>query len=166
MDFQQWKPRYTLTGALPVWQPPCVLHRLTSVALVAGLLGACGTVEVGDNFIPPDRNLDEDFFFCEIQPRVITAQGCASGAAGEAGDCHSSRSALRLSRDAELAAPPTCVDGVPTTQVPISYEDNLEAIRFTVQVDPLSSPLYRRPLQLDSHPRRIFDASSVEANLL
>jgi hypothetical protein len=133
-----------------------------AVALVAG----CGTIDPGDNFIPPDRNLDEDFFFCEIQPIVIAGNSCASGEAGEAGDCHSSRSALRLSADAELAVPPDCVDGMPVTPVPQAYEDNLESIRFTVQADPLSSPLYRRPLQLDSHPRQIFAPGSEDANLI
>jgi hypothetical protein len=134
--------------------------------VLALCLVGCGTIDPGDNFIPPDRMLDEDFFFCEIQPNVITAQGCASGASGEAGDCHSSRSALRLSTMAEMEPPPTCMDGKAVGPVPTSYEDNLEAIRFTVQSDPLSSPLYRRPLQLDSHPRQIFDASSPEAALI
>jgi hypothetical protein len=129
-------------------------------------IAGCGTIDPGDNFIPPDRMLDEDFFFCEVQPNVISARSCASGEAGEAGDCHSSRSALRLSAMAEMDAPPTCADGRVVGAVPASYEDNLEALRFTVQSDPLSSPLYRRPLQLDSHPRPIFDASSPEAMLI
>jgi hypothetical protein len=110
--------------------------------------------------------LDEDFFFCEIQPVVIAARSCASGEAGDGGNCHSSRSALRLSALAEMDAPPTCEDGRVVGPVPPSYEDNLEAVRFTVQSDPLSSPLYRRPLGLDSHPRVIFDASSPEAMLI
>ncbi len=143
---------------------PISLPALTVVA--AGLVAGCGTIDPGDNFIPPDRNLDEDFFFCEIQPNVLTASSCASGEAGEAGDCHSSRSALRLSAEAEMAVPPACVDGAPVEPVPPSYVDNLEAIRFTVQADALSSPLYRRPLGLDSHPRVIFAQDSVEANLI
>ncbi len=145
---------------------PPITARSAFTVLAMGLLAGCGTIDPGDNFIPPDRNLDEDFFFCEIQPNVISANSCASGEAGEAGDCHSSRSALRLSADAEMVVPPACMDGVPIEPVPQSYLDNLEAIQFTVQADPLSSPLYRRPLQLDSHPREIFAADSVEANLI
>ncbi len=60
----------------------------------------------------------------------------------------------------------TCDGDVLVGLPPASYEANLEAIRFTVQSDPSSSPLYRRPLNLDSHPRQIFDASSAEADLI
>lgn len=120
-------------------------------------------MDLGDNFVPPDVQLDEDYFFCVLQPQVIAASSCASGMSGESGQCHSARSAMRLSVAGETDPPPTCVDGVPTTAIPASYEANLDAVRFAVQADPLSSPLYRRPLQLDSHPRRIFDEASDEA---
>lgn len=127
------------------------------------LTGGCGTVELGDNFVPPDVQLDEDYFFCVLQPTVIAAQSCASGITGEMGQCHSARSAMRLSIAGETDAPPTCVDGVATTPIPASYQANFDAVRFAVQADPLASPLYRRPLQLDLHPRRIFDEASDEA---
>lgn len=130
-------------------------------------LGGCTTVDLGDNIVPPDLQLDEDFFFCRIQPDVITKNSCASGGQGEGGQCHSARSALRLSPDAEDATPPACdADNKVTGDVPQAYRDNLEAIRFTVQSDPLSSPFYRRPVGLDSHPRQIFDESSPEADLI
>jgi hypothetical protein len=131
--------------------------------LLCVVAAGCGTVELGDNFVPPDVQLDEDFFFCVLQPEVIAANSCASGMSGEMGQCHSARSAMRLAIAGETDAPPTCVDGVPTTAIPASYQANLDAVRFGVQADPLSSPLYRRPLQLDSHPRRIFDEASDDA---
>ena len=132
------------------------------------LLGsACGTVDLGDNFIAPDLVLDEDFFFCRVQPEVISASTCASGGAGESGSCHSARSSLRLDPAAEGVAPPPCdAEGVLLADPPAEYERNLEALRFTVQSDPLSSPVYRRPLGLDSHPRVIFDEASPQADLL
>lgn len=136
-------------------------------ALLAGLaLVGCGTVDLGDNFVPPDLVLDEDFFYCRIQPEVISAQSCASGGAGDGNACHANRSALRLNTGAEAVPPPACEDGVVVGTVPPEYEANLEAIRFTVQSDPLSSPVYRRPIGLDSHPRVIFDESSPEADLI
>ncbi|MEM6959114.1 MAG: hypothetical protein AAF411_21940 [Myxococcota bacterium] len=133
--------------------------------LVAAGTSACGTVELGDNFVAPDLTLDEDFFFCRIQPEVISGQSCASGGAGEEGSCHSARSALRLDPLAESETP-TCEGDTLIGLAPASYEANFDAIRFTVQSDPTSSPLYRRPLNLDSHPRQIFDAASPEADLL
>ena len=130
------------------------------------LLGGCWTVDAGDNFIPPDRMLDEDFFYCRIQPEVITAHSCASGLGGEGGECHSSKSALRLSTMAEMVAPPECEDGVVVGDVPGSYMDNYQAVQLSVQSDPASSPLLRRPTGEDSHPRVIFDRSSMEADLI
>lgn len=131
--------------------------------VVLVVAGGCGTVDLGDNFVPPDVQVDEDYFFCVLQPQVIGPQSCASGLSGEMGQCHSSRSAMRLSIAAQTDAPPTCEDGVATSPIPPSYQANFDAVRFAVQADPLSSPLYRRPLQLDSHPRRIFDEASDEA---
>jgi hypothetical protein len=110
--------------------------------------------------------LDEDFFYCRIQPEVLTAQSCASGAAGEGGGCHSARSALRLDPMAESDAPPACDGDFLVGTPPQSYRDNFQAVQFTVQSDPLSSPFYRRPIGLDSHPRVIFPDTSPEADLI
>jgi len=139
---------------------------IATAALI--LLSGCWTVDPGDNFVPPDLSLDEDFFYCRIQPEVIAAQGCASGMAGEAGECHSARSALRLDPAGETDASPAC-DGnslAAGATVPQSYMDNFQNVQFTVQADPLSSSFYRRPVGLDSHPRQIFPEGSPEAGLI
>ena len=141
-----------------------VSRSLATLAILAGM--GCGTVDPGDNFIAPDVMLDEDFFYCRIQPEVITAQSCASGGAGEGGMCHSSMSALRLSTMAEEVAPPTCMDGQVVGDVPAAYMENYMAVQLSVQSDPLSSPFYRRPTGLDSHPRVIFPEGSPEADLI
>ena len=127
---------------------------------------ACGTVDPGDNFIAPDVMLSEDFFYCRIQPEVITANSCASGGAGEAGMCHSSMSAMRLAPGAEMAAPPTCMGDELVGTPPPEYVDNYMAVQLAVQTDALSSPFYRRPTGLDSHPRVIFAEGSAEADLI
>ena len=54
------------------------------------------------------------------------------------------------------------VDGTP----PSEYVRNFEAVQFTVQSDVLSSPFYRRPTGLDSHPRVIFPEGSECAELI
>lgn len=124
------------------------------------------TVDLGDNFVAPDLQLDEGTFFCRIQPVVLAMQSCASGGPGEGGSCHSARSSLRLSAEPETIAPPNCDGDTPLEAIPQSYLDNLEAIRFTVNSDFLSSPLFRRPTGLDAHPRTIFPENSPEADLL
>lgn len=137
------------------------------LALVVPVLSVgCGTVDPGDNFVTPEPRVDESYFFCVIQPQVISASSCASGASGEAGSCHADRSAMYLDPMAETVPPPTCEMGRPVGDVPMSYRTNLEQVRLRVGNDPQSSPIYRRPLGLDSHPRVIFDEGSMEAQLI
>ena len=126
--------------------------------------GVLGTVDLGDDFVAPDLRLDEEFFYCRIQPEVLTEHSCATGLGSDSGGCHDRRSALRL---LDTDAPPPCdADGFVVDAVPSAYADNFDAVRFTVQSDALSSPLYLRPLQRASHPRRIFSASDPAADLI
>ena len=119
---------------------------------------------MGDDFVAPDLQLDSDFFFCRIQPDVLTKHSCATGASGEMGSCHDSRSALRL---IATDAPAPCDDqGAVVDQIPDAYQMNLDAVRFAVQSDPLTSPLYLRPLNRSSHPRAIFDENDAAAKLI
>jgi hypothetical protein len=123
-----------------------------------------GTVDLGDDFVAPELQLDSDFFYCRIQPEVLTKFSCASGATGENGSCHNSRSALRLAATDMTA--PCDADGVVVGIIPAEYEANYEAIRFSVQSNALDSPLYLRPLGRASHPRIIFDENDPAADLI
>jgi hypothetical protein len=126
--------------------------------------GLTGTVDPGSNFVAPDLTLDEDFFFCRIEPEVIQKFGCASGATGEQGRCHDSRSSMRLLPSSDM---PACdAAGHLTGKIPDAYAANLDAVRYFVQADPLTSPFYLRPLNLASHPRRIFDEQDPAAKLI
>jgi hypothetical protein len=129
-----------------------------------GCEGLTGTVELGDDFVAPDLQLDESFFYCRIQPEVLTRHSCATGASGEGGTCHDSESALRL---AATDAPPPCDgNGVLVDGVPDAYRANFDAVSFSVQSDPLTSPLYLRPTGQASHPRTIFDEGDEAAELI
>lgn len=125
--------------------------------------GFTGTIDPGDNFVAPDLTLDEDFFFCRIEPEVIQKFGCANGGSGEAGRCHDSRSSLRLQVSSDM---PSCSAGRVVGQIPDAYAANLEAVRYFVQADPLTSPFYLRPINQASHPRRIFDEQDAAAKLI
>jgi hypothetical protein len=126
--------------------------------------GVTGTVALGDDFVAPDLQLDESFFYCRIQPEVLTKHSCAGGEAGEEGSCHSAMSALRLIATED---PPPCDgDGMLVDSPSEAYEANLDAVRFSVQSDPLNSPLYLRPLNRASHPRAIFDTDDPAAELI
>ncbi len=121
------------------------------------------TVDLGDHFEASDLDVDENFFHCEVQPKVLTEFRCASGAGGEQGGCHTARSALRLVEVAELAH---CKDGRVIGAPPQDSQANLERVRASIGIDADSSPLYRRALGLDSHPRAIFAANSDAAAVL
>jgi hypothetical protein len=126
--------------------------------------GFTGTIDPGDNFVAPDLTLDERFFFCRIEPEVLQLHSCASGASGEQGTCHDSRSSLRLRASTEPS--PCDSAGRIVGPVPDSYRSDLEAIQYVVQTDPLTSPLYQRPTNQASHPRRIFDTDDPAARLI
>jgi hypothetical protein len=126
--------------------------------------GWLGTVDLGDDFVAPALRLDEAFFYCRIQPDVLTRHSCAQGGSGEAGSCHDSASALRLI--ASDAAPPCDGDGVLIDDVPDAYRANFDAVSFAVQSDPLTSPLYLRPTGQASHPRAIFGEDDEAAQLI
>src|SRR5262245_37326342 len=135
--------------------------------LALSLVAGCATIDLGTGDPPIDPMLDEDFFYCRIQTECITLHSCAGGGPGDAGGCHASRSALRLVDVASLPiTPPACDGDRVVGTVPPEYEANYEHVLFTVQSDPLSSPLYRRPTGLDSHPRTIFDESDPCAQLI
>lgn len=144
------------------------LALLLAAFAIAGGTPGCGVVDLGDNIIPPVNQVDEEFFFCQIQPNVITAQSCAPGIAGDA-SCHAATSALFL-EDAAGLTPPACdpMTGelLPGAVVPDVYMRNLTRVRSFVGSDPMSSPFYRRPLGLDSHPRVIYALGSMEEMLV
>jgi hypothetical protein len=148
---------------------PLRVPSLSAIACTAFWLSGCGlptaadTVDLGDNPEPPDITLDEDFFHCRIQPEVITEFRCAAGEAGDGGGCHLSRSALRL---VEVPGTTRCQDGRVVGAPVTESEVNLERVRAAIGVDAESSPFYRRPIGLDSHPRRIFEENSAAADLI
>ena len=126
--------------------------------------GVVGTIDLGDDFVAPELQLDDEFFFCRVQPEVLTAHSCARGLMSDAGGCHDSRSSLRL---VATDAPAPCdAGGRVMGGIPDAYRANLEAARFSVQADPFSSPLYLRPLNRASHPRAIFDENDQAARLI
>ena len=156
-----------LAHALRVWRHGTALG-VAALACMPLMGQACtptvaDTVDLGDNPEPPDVTLDESFFHCEIQPLVLTAQGCVGGGPGEGGSCHGARSALRL---IEVPTPSLCQNGRLVGSAAAESIVNFERIRTSVGPDADASPLYRRPLGLDSHPRTIFTADSPAAMLL
>jgi hypothetical protein len=160
-----------LTELPRLWQAGLVIGSARASLVVGAwalglLLPSCGTVELGENLVQPNTQLSEDYFYCFIQPDVIGPAGCATGMAGDSGGCHMAQSSLRLV-DAAGTTRPSCtgtsdaartVRLAPGAVVPPEYVENFQRVQFTLGPDAESSPFYRRPTAMDSHPRRAVDA--------
>jgi len=135
------------------------------VFLLAAPVVACGTIELGDNIVPPNVRVDEDRFYCEIAPQVLQARGCATGGTAECSgmSCHSSTSSFRLSRMSTL---PRCEDGAPIDPIDPGLADDYRAVTLFLGSDARSSPFWRRPVNADSHPCQAFGETSPEADLV
>lgn len=147
-----------------------VLATLALVTLAWSLGGAigCGTVDLGTYEGVRDLKPDEDFFYCVIQPQVLTAKSCAGGdpAAGDpAGGCHASTSAMRLQA---VDAPVACQSGRPTAIPSAGERANYAASSLRVTRNADASPLLTKPTLKVPHAanRVIFDAASPEADLI
>lgn len=118
------------------------------------------TVDPGPDFNVADLLFDENFFYCQVEPRAIIPSKCGPGDPGQ-GDtgCHDTITSFRLRTHAEI----TCDNNVPTTPIPAEARSNYTAAQARMRRDPDSSPLLLRPLQELEHPRKIFDDGSDAA---
>ncbi len=143
--------------------------RWWSIAIALPSLGVgCGTVDLGTYEGVRDVRPPEDYFYCVIQPQVLTAKRCAGGdpAQGDAaGGCHASTSALRLE---EIPANVPCVSGKPTATPSAGERSNYTAASLRAGRDPDTSALLVKPTQKGgaSHPRKIFETTANEADLI
>lgn len=137
------------------------------LATLASIVG-CGTVDLGTYEGVRDLKLDENYFYCVVQPKVLSAKKCAGGdpASGDAsGGCHSSTSSFRL---ADVPTTVACESGKPTGTPTAEERANYGASSLRATRDPSTSPLLTKPTMSGgvSHPRRIFETTSPEADII
>jgi len=141
-----------------------VTVRTALVFAVATLSLGCGTVDLGTYEGVRDIRLDEDYFYCVVQPQVLTAKKCAGGEPGDTGGCHSSNSSFRL---AEVPTSVACASGKPTGILSSEERSNYAASSLRATRDPESSPLYTKPTgKSGSGHKVVFDPTSAEAGLI
>ena len=141
------------------------------VLLVTLLLPSAGSLAVGCGTVDPgtfegvrDLKLDENFYYCVVQPQVITAKRCSPGDAGDpSGGCHASKSSMIL---VDIPTPVACSGTRPTGTVSASERANYQATQLRVTRDPESAPLLARPTGKMDHPRVIFASNSPEADVI
>jgi hypothetical protein len=131
-------------------------------ALALGGVG-CGTVDLGTYEGVRDLRLDENYFYCVIQPQVLTPMRCAGGEPGDTGGCHSSNSAYRL---AEIATSVSCASGTPTAVPSADERANYGSSVLRVNRDVESSPLLTKPTGKSGSHKVVFQPDSPEAALI
>jgi hypothetical protein len=125
----------------------------------------CGTTDLGAFQGVRDLKLDENFYFCHVQPEVITPQRCSPGGAGDgSGACHAEKSSMIL---ADVETPTPCTNGRPNSPPTADERANYSAAQLQVSRNVEASPLLTNPTGVNpSHPRKIFDTNSPEANTI
>jgi hypothetical protein len=144
--------------------------------LAALILASCGdhgllpsTVDPGPDFSVADVRFDEGFYYCKVEP-VLFANSCGAGDAtqGDATNgCHHNVTGFRLATYAPLIAE-QCNGGVVpgTASFPAAAQQNYQSAQGQMRRDPDVAPLLQRPTQGTQHPRKIFDLSSADADVI
>jgi hypothetical protein len=140
-----------------------VLVAVAALATLAACGLGCGSVDLGTYEGVRDLKLPEDYYYCTVQPLVITAKKCASGESTDTpGGCHSSASPMRLE---QIDSPVPCSGGKPTATPSSGERSNYTAASLRASRNVEASPILARPLGTN-HPRQIFTSDSQEATYL
>jgi hypothetical protein len=144
-------------------------HRL---AFAAAACAACTTVDPGPNFVVPEEQFDQDYFFCHVEPELLFAKKCGSGDPGSgdpANGCHFNSSAVS---GMALVNHPTvdCGGGDhPPNRAQVGAaspaQGNFQAASLEMSRDYLTAPIYVRPTGAN-HPRTIFAKDDPVADVI
>ncbi len=141
------------------------------VTLLATQVG-CTSVDPGPDFVIPDETFDADYFYCEVEPKLLVAYKCGPGDPSKgdppnADGCHYSSAVSGMGL--RMHAPVPCSGDHPTDPTAIAggtaAQSNFEVVSFEMSRDYLTAPLYVRPLG-HAHPRSIFSSSDSVVQVL
>ncbi len=150
------------------------LRGCTAAALVSAVsaLSGCTSVDPGPDFVIPEETFDSDYFYCEVEPKLLVAKKCGPGdpSLGDppGGDgCHysSAVSGMQL----KMHTPVSCSGDHPTDPSAVAggtaAQSNFEVVSFEMSRDYLTAPLYVRPLG-HAHPRAVFQSNDPVVQVL
>jgi hypothetical protein len=147
-----------------------------ALAVLAALVASCGeqgllptSVDPGADFVQEDVIFDDEFYYCRVEP-MLFQQGCGPGVAGmdPANGCHFSVTKFRLSDYGPPRVGDSCNGDAlgAGVLVPVAAQQNYTAAQARMKRDPDLSALLQRPTGQARHPRKIFDESSDEADVI
>lgn len=121
--------------------------------LVAALGAACTTVDPGETFIVPNQTFNEDFFYCEVEPKLIFGKGCGDLQGSNTG-CHYN-SAVVSGMPLQNHPPVDCANGKPTSPPSLGSpaKSNYTSVSLQMSRDYLTAAIYVRPTSTTAHPQ-------------
>jgi hypothetical protein len=125
-----------------------------AVGVLIGLVaGGCTTVDPGETFIVPNQTFNEDFFYCEVEPKLIFGKGCGD-LNGTNPSCHYNSSAVS-GMALQNHAPVDCAGGKPTSPPTLGSapKANYTAVSLQMSRDYLTAAIYVRPTSTTAHPQ-------------
>ena len=139
---------------------------VTKALFVCCILGSCSTIEPGSQLSLAPVTYDENYFYCEVEPKVLTTKSCGSGnpAQGDtSGGCHANVTSFKLT----TVMPVTCNGLVPTGAISADSQNNYQSAQSEMSLDIENIPLLAWPTQkISSHPRQVFAPDSAEAKII
>lgn len=125
----------------------------------------CGTVDPGENFQIADVVFDENYYLCQVEP-MLFEQNCGPGGAQDpAGGCHFNVTLFKLQDYGRLVGE-DCQGNTPPPVIPEQARQNYDSAQRRMSVEPDRAELLNRPTRKTTHPRKIFDANSPEADII
>jgi hypothetical protein len=171
-----WRISRALAAERFIVEPvPAIPTRAACGYLVMLGLGSfgCTSVDPGPNFVSPEIVFDANYFYCHVEPGLITAYNCGPGDPSKgdgSGGCHFTESVVSgmylLQHN-----PVDCGGGdipLDPTQVAIgsAAQGNFETVSLEMSKDYTIAPIYTRPSSYNgqppsAHPRAVFDQSDA-----
>jgi hypothetical protein len=142
------------------------------VAAFAGFTAwpGCTTVDPGSNFVIADQVFDANYFYCFVEPQVIFAKQCGSGASTDPPNgCHYNSSAVSGMALTQHPAIDCGGGSAPLDETQVGAgspaQSNLQAVSLEMSVDYLNAPIILRPTGHD-HPRQVFTSSDPVVDII
>jgi hypothetical protein len=128
------------------------------------------TVDPGADFEIADVVFDDKYFYCKVEP-VLFANSCGSGDPSKgdpAGGCHFSATDYRLTDYPTPHVGDSCNGGIvpQVATIPDAAQNNYQTSQARMKRDTDLAPLLQRPTANQTHPRKIFDITSADADAI
>lgn len=143
------------------------------LAAVCAVVTSCTTIDPGSNYVVPPEQFSADYFYCQVEPKLIFGKHCGDGAGvpgAGSGGCHYSDKvpAMALVQHPPVPCNGNTVTDITQTGAGSPAAQNFSAVSLEMNTDYLNAPLFLWPTQTDStpHPVLVFSPSDPVVQIL